>query len=185
VIRLSKVDAPHAQTAASQFRIRDLLLAMLLVCAILGGGRLAGGAIDAPEGVLLAAAMISIALAAVFLRRRAIWYCFLVASVPLTALLIPGGPFLRWSVGGVAAVHCFFAALPVLAASPLQHRWRWVTAAAACQLAAAAFTPANAVQMIGVAAPLSWLTAVTAVVFHYRALSAASRGQGTSIGSDR
>jgi hypothetical protein len=170
MIRLSTAESETSQVAARQFRIRDLLLAMLLACAILGGGRIAGGAIDAPEGMLLAMAMVSILLASVFLRRRMVWYLFLAASLPLTALLVPGGPLVQWSLGAIAAAYFFFAALPVLASSPLQHRWRWVTTAAACQLAAAAFTPANAIHMIATAAPLSWLLAVAAVVFHYRAL---------------
>jgi hypothetical protein len=169
MIRPATADAAQAETAASQFRIRDLLAATLLACLILGGGRLSGGAIDYSEGLLLAVAMLSILVAALFLRRRAVWYCFLVASFAGGVLVAPGGP-LRWAAACMAAAHFFFAALPVLAASPLQHRWRWVTAAAACQLAAAAFTPAHAMGMIGVAAPLSWSVAVAAVIFRYRSI---------------
>jgi hypothetical protein len=168
MIRLGANDVTRA--AASQFRIRDLLLATLAACVILAGGRMAGGAIDQAEALLLAAAMVSIAVAAVCLRRRAIWYLFLVAGFAATVFLAPGNFLMRWSAGGVAAAHFFFAALPVLAVGPLQNRWRWAAAAAGCQLTAAVFTPANAVPMIATAAPLSWLLAVAAVIVHYRAI---------------
>ena len=174
MIRSSTAEPWQAQAAASQFRIGDLLLVTLVFCVILGGGRLWGGAIDVPEAVLLAVAMISIALAAVFLRRRAIWYCFLGAAFLATVIVVPGGPLVRWTLGGVAAAHFFFAALPVLASSPLQNRWRWVAASAASQLAAAMFTPADAVRMLLLAAPLSWSLAVAAVIFHYRAMPRAA-----------
>jgi hypothetical protein len=170
MIRLSTADLKQTEAAAGQFRIRDLLLATLVIGLILGGGRLAGGAIDAEEAVLLAASMVSIVLAAVFLRLRAIWYGFLAVSCFGAVLLVPGSPMVKWTLALVAAAHLFFAALPVVAASPLQNRWRWLTAAAACQLAAAVFTPANAAHMVGVAAPLSWTVAVAAVIFHYRSI---------------
>jgi hypothetical protein len=170
MIRLSTTDLKQTEAAAGQFRIRDLLLATLGFGLILGGGRLAGGAIDAQEAVLLAASIISIVLAAIFLRLRAIWYGFLVASCLAAVLLVPGSLMVKWTLALVAAAHLFFAALPVVAASPLQNRWRWMTVAAACQLAAAVFTPANAAHMVGVAAPLSWSFSVAAVIFHYRSL---------------
>jgi hypothetical protein len=170
MIRLTTTELEHAEAAAGQFRLRDLLLATLAFCLILGGGRLAGGAIDEQEGMLLAAAMVSIVLAALILRVRAIWYGFLIMSCLATVLLAPGNLMVKWTLGLVAAAHLFFAALPVIAASPLQNRWRWTAAAGACQLAAAMFTPASAAAMVGVGALLSWSMAVAAVIFHYRSI---------------
>jgi hypothetical protein len=161
---------PSPSTAAHQFRIRDLLAVTLLLSLILAGGRAAGGAVSAGEAMLLVASVVSIVTATIFVGQRWVWFGLLAASGVATALLTraPGGwPF---ALGAVVIAHGLFAAMPILVIGPHQLRWLWITAAVACQVAAATWTPADAVRMVAAAAPLAWLLALAVILCRYRSL---------------
>ncbi len=171
----SRKESSLPTPALGQYRLRDLLLVMLGLGVLLGVGRALGGGMGTGEIGLLAMATISIGVAAVFLRRRAVWAVCLAASFFLPLLIVPAPAMFRIGASVVLATHFLFAGMPVLAVDPQRRRWPWVAAAWACQLAAALFTPSDAPSMIALAALFSWLLAAAALLWRYYHLPRHSR----------
>ena len=164
------LQSSESAAPVGQYRIRDLLLVTLILGVLLGLGRAFGGGVGIGEVLLMAVGMISITVAAVFLRRRWVWGICLAASFPLTAAIVPANLAVRFALGAVMAAHFLFAAMPILAVDPQSRRWPWVAAAAGCQLAAALFTPPDTPSMAMAAIMLSWGLSLIALVCRYQRL---------------